>query len=256
MDFLKDLLKDLPREIVIVIVTSPVVFLLGYGFNRLKKIILSIRAGRFWNRFVKDGLLVLGSGKVPEPTRCVPVGDAMAFVKLQTYFKSEILSDIDFKIADSLQLQGDDLKSNLILIGGPGINNITKRVLNMIKSQLSLSFSSLTGRTVVRDSRTGKEYELSRNRDTGEVTEDYAMIIKTQNPLNPCKLVLIIAGISGYGTWAGAEHTISEEFQKTSLVSDRKSFECLLQTDVALKRPHNVREVIPPRKTGQNLEDS
>jgi hypothetical protein len=216
-------------------------FVIGRGWERLKAEIRSRRARRLWKPFVTgDSRIVLGrvSG-LPEKTGFLAVGDAMALAALQAYFESLNLPHINFEYDD--YLHGDNLKSDLILIGGPAVNAITKEALSRISSKSR--FGTPMHTEAVYDSATDREYVPSRRTDSNEISVDYGMIIKTKNPFDPSKQVLVIAGSWGYGTWAGARFAISKEFSEDPVVLDGKSFECLIETDVVRRTPQDTRVV-------------
>ncbi len=220
-------------------------FVIGWASKSLRTLIRNRRAGRFWGSLLADNpQIVLGRAEgVSEPTGATSIGDAMGFAELRTHLKSLNLPDVDFKFDE--YLQDEDLKPNLILIGGPGINKVTQQVLSMIAPELV--FSSRTHLATVRDIKRDKEYRQVVDPDSKKVITDFAIILKTQNPFNPYNQVLLVAGISGFGTWAAVEYLVSKEFHKefhkSPLASKQGSFECLVQTDVVLKRPYNVRRL-------------
>jgi DNA-binding CsgD family transcriptional regulator len=81
----------------------------------------------------------------------------------------------------------EDLNNNLILIGGPVVNTVTKRFNSKLPVRFEKSdnwsvFSSLSGKTFYSD-------------ETG-------IIVKAKNPLNPKKFLLIVAGKRYAGTRA------------------------------------------------------
>jgi hypothetical protein len=216
-------------------------FVIGWGWQRIKTEIRNKRARRLWKPFVTgDSRIVLGrvSG-FTEPTGFSSVGCARGLAELQIHFKLLNLPEIIVEYDDDLH--GDDLKSNLILIGGPAVNTITRQVLSRIGSKLR--FGIPTHPEAIHDAAKNREYVPSRRTDTNEIDVDYGMIIKAKNPFDPSKQVLVIAGSWGYGTWAGARFTSSKEFIEDPVVLDSKSFECLIETDVVLRTPQDIRVV-------------
>jgi hypothetical protein len=60
---------------------------------------------------------------------------------------------------------------------------------------------------------------------------DYGLLVKARNPFNPRTSILIIAGSSGYGTWAGTR-LITEPSTLDITAASGDSFECVFTTDI------------------------
>jgi len=82
------------------------------------------------------------------------------------------------------QVTNEELKDNLILLGSPKTNVITYR----INRKLPITFS-LRKEWIIKSSLTGKTYDYDSD----------AVIIKTNNPLNPSKKLLLLAGKRSMG---------------------------------------------------------
>ena len=89
------------------------------------------------------------------------------------------------------QLTDRDLKNNLILIGGPGVNSITAKINN----RLPLRFQASKGQ---------RGYFLSIYSSASDKTykEEEGMILKIKNPFDRTKEILIISGKRRAGTKA------------------------------------------------------
>jgi S-layer family protein len=229
------------------------VALIGFGFGwvwqRAREAIRFRGARRFWKPFLKEKTLVV----IPRVFRSereqigtVRVGTANSIMELNAYFRILGTDNINIAYTD-YSLEGDSLKSNLILIGGPLAHAITKEVLARINSALQFKETApATGG--LYNSETGKFYEtifrdhLSEN-NLKEVSKDYAMILKTVNPFDKSKLVLLIAGNFDYGTWAGVRFTMSKEFIENKLVTSGKPIEALIETDILRGSPQSIRLV-------------
>jgi DNA-binding PadR family transcriptional regulator len=85
-----------------------------------------------------------------------------------------------------------DLKQNLILVGGPGVNSITKKVNDM----LPIKFKEVKYRnnyyTAFYSTISKKIYS----------DESYGIVVKIKNPFDKTKYVLVVAGIRYFGTYA------------------------------------------------------
>jgi len=149
----------------------------------------------FLEPFITDGklnaLIILGS---PEPHGIAKARakDGLFATDLGLFFGTflnytpEVSTKLDTEVRD------EDLKNNLILIGGPGVNFITAR----INSKLPISFEKIKDQknfySGFHSNVSGKNY----------YEEGYGIIIKTKNPFDKTKEILVIAGRRINGTRA------------------------------------------------------
>jgi len=91
----------------------------------------------------------------------------------------------------------------------------------------------------VLDSTTGKQYRPERLRDRGSFS-DYGIVVLAPNPFNPKTHVLVVAGLYGYGSWAGARLVTQEEFARNDLVVSGTPFEAMFTVDVVDQTPQHV----------------
>ena len=139
--------------------------------------------------FITNGkpefLIVVGS---PEPH-----GPSMARAKDGSYaidvavFLGSFLAERPGPVVKlDTELREEELRQNLIVIGGPIVNTVTAR----LNEKLPLRFTN-EGRTI-RSTTTGNEYE----------SDEIGVIVKMKNPFAPTKGLLFIAGRSRSGTKA------------------------------------------------------
>lgn len=91
----------------------------------------------------------------------------------------------------------DRLDENVVLIGGPITNEIIRRIIQ----DFDIPFS-FTNHTLI-DNYHNKKYEPKLGEDKN-VLEDYAFILKIMNPFNNKKILVIIVGCWGYGSYSGS----------------------------------------------------
>lgn len=148
---------------------------------------VSIKHLDFLKPFIVDGKLnakiILGSpyphGKYGATPRdlCYAVDLALYLGSLVSDFKPGFILDTDVK--------EKDLKSNLILVGGPKINMITDR----INKQLPIQF------------KTDHEFEIVSSLTNKVYTYDYdSVIIRMKNPFDNEKEIIVLAGKRSAGT--------------------------------------------------------
>lgn len=138
-----------------------------------------------------DALIVLGS---PEPHGLAKVRakdglfatDLGLFLGTFLNYIPEVSTKLDTEVKE------EDLKNNLILIGGPGVNAITAKV----NSKLPIMFERIKEKenwySEFHSNISGKNYS----------EEGCGIIVKAKNPFDKTKDVLVIAGRRISGTRA------------------------------------------------------
>jgi DNA-binding MarR family transcriptional regulator len=146
----------------------------------------------FLEPFVSDGklnaLVILGS---PEPHGLskarakdgVFATDLGLFLGTFLNYTPEISTKLDTEVRE------EDLRNNLILVGGPGVNFVTAKV----NDKLPIRFER------TKDFYSGFHSTLS---DKNYLEEGYGIIVKTKNPFDKSKDILVVAGRRMAGTRA------------------------------------------------------
>jgi len=149
----------------------------------------------FLEPFVNDGkldaLIILGS---PEPHGVAKARakdglfatDLGLFLGTFLNYRPELFTKLDTEVKE------DDLKNNLVLIGGPGVNFVTARV----NPKLPIKFEKIKDQ--------GNYYSGFHSNVSGKnyYEEGYGIIVKTKNPFDKNKDILVIAGRRMAGTRA------------------------------------------------------
>ncbi|WP_410633464.1 hypothetical protein [Amycolatopsis sp. cmx-4-83] len=212
-----------------------------------------LRARRFWKAMgSRKPLLVLGAPDFEpitryEPTGMVGKGDILALVEIESQ-----LRELGFKgrIVESKELNSQDMRSDLVLIGGPDGNSVTATMMGNLGGAISYEFKWEPGvGPAVHDRLSGTAAAVPRYDKAGDPASDFGLIIRTVNPLAPeTAEIVILAGCWGYGTAAAAEKLRDRKF----LRKQRKSrhFEALVETTVVRRAHYNAkvrdtREITP-----------
>lgn len=155
-----------------------------------------ITEGRF------NALIVIGSPEPHGPEK-VKGHDGMYATDLALFFGTFLTYVPASSIKLDTEIREADLKRNLILIGGPAVNSVTAKV----NPKLPIRFARVAYKnnyfTRFQSDVSGKTYS----------EESYAMIVKTKNPWDKTKSVLVIAGRRFFGTKA-AVMAIMQQFDK------------------------------------------
>lgn len=197
--------------------------LIGYIIGRLWQRIVSQlpyrRARRFWGPALAGELQVVvsrfKSAAFVEPTGIVGGGDALALRELSSYFSEIGLKKFNVVYVDEARL---DRKNNLILLGGPDTNEVTKDALELIKPRVRI-FDPGPGIAMEihdlaheLDPHENKPDKASWKKYKPKSDSDYGIIIRARNPFNPNKALIIFAGAHGYGTWGGVNLALEDNF--------------------------------------------
>jgi len=149
----------------------------------------------FLEPFILDGrlnaLIIMGS---PEPHGLAKARakdglfatDLGLFLGTFLNYKPELFTKLDTEVKE------EDLKNNLILIGGPGVNFITAKV----NSKLPIKFEK------IKDQENFYSGFHSSVSDKNYYEEGYGLIVKAKNPFDKNKDILVIAGRRMSGTRA------------------------------------------------------
>jgi hypothetical protein len=182
-------------------------------------------------------------GIADQPAGFIGAGDAFGLIELLRHLNQIGARQPKIvKIADGDQGTDDFRRSTLILIGGPARNPVTREAL----SRLPLTHHFARPVTTIHDTKTGRTYSYSPTLLGPAGGIDYGLLIKAKNPFNPRTSALIIAGSSGYGTWAGTR-LITEPSALDETAASGDSFECAFATDVLDRHPQTT-EILVTRK--------
>lgn len=198
--------------------TTLIGYIIGRVWQRIADQIPYRRARTFWKPLFTSQIQVVVSrfetSEFTEPTGIVGGGDAIALREISTY-----LSRIGFRrhqvvYVDEAAL---DRKNNLILLGGPDANAVTRQAMELIGSRLQLLDPGPGLSAEVRDlapadahrSR-GEAAKPAARKYVPTPDSDYGVIIRAHNPFNPEKWLAIFAGAYGYGTWGGVELALAD----------------------------------------------
>ncbi len=236
------------EQIFIGLITTAVGIFIGWSWNHAFILMKTRNARRFWKPFIEEpSKLVLGTFsefKSFEPSGFIGLGDTMALAELERYFGETGFEELNILYTD--QVKGDDVKNNLILLGGPDANCVTNNAINLLKPSIR-SGNPEQYEVAIVDLKTNKCFVPVPYGKEQSIGKDYGVIVVSDNPFDPKKRIIIAYGSFGYGTWAAARFLISDNFFKLIDKNRLKNFEILIEVDVVLKTPQNIR-VIETRK--------
>lgn len=196
---------------------------------------------QFWEHFITQETTIIFGSPVPDPDslRYDPAGtmgvqDARAMEMILNTLRAlagERRLPIRFKSLPSVGIHGENLRDNLILIGGPYSNTVTADVLRGMP--ITLIFFGAGDIRAIYDEFDKKLYESNLKTVEG-ITEgvDWGIIIRTRSPFNPEKQVLVLAGRYGFGSYAAAEAVCTPSLLRVMCDQQRIFFKALVKAQV------------------------
>ncbi|MBC8090737.1 MAG: XRE family transcriptional regulator, partial [Pseudonocardia sp.] len=142
--------------------------------------------------------------------------DIDALVEIHGHIRA-VNPDSEVRIRLASDLRPDDYTSHLVLLGGIDGNVATRRFverLNLPVHQVSGPDRRVDAYYEVRDQRRREEFRPRfQPGDDGELWEDIAQFVRTRNPLNAKRTVIICNGIYARGTLGAVRALTDAKFR-------------------------------------------
>jgi hypothetical protein len=187
--------------LIINLISAVVFFILGIISKNVLDIFRKKKpVDNFWNKCLRSSTNIVISSlpaNYHEFSLYTGYSDLKASARIASLLPSFHKDPERIKMLEA-RYASDRLRENVILIGGPIGNELTKRVMKDF--EIPFSFVDHT----LLDKYHNKKYEAKLGED-GDVLEDYALILRIKNPYNSQKNLFLVAGCYGYGTYSGAE---------------------------------------------------
>ena len=263
-------------------------FLVGLAWRHLTRVLVHLRARRFWRPLVAhDSVVVVGSFRsLPgfEASGVVGLGDNIALSVLERYFAGIGFKRFTVQYSDRMkgaeQGEHSGLRSNLVLLGGPDANVVTRLVLERVAlgiEFLEIPREQLAGGPVAV--RPGRVATLVRrvhrrrpptaapwrvpvflDKENGRIhapvlegvtlRRDCGVMIRCRNPFDERREVIIFCGSYGYGTWGAVEHVQTREFLG-HVPKGARTLECIVSVEVVAASPQAIRQEVLRRVDAQ-----
>lgn len=162
-----------------------------------------------------------------EASTLMGTGDALALGIIMGVLNNVGITNID--IVPTYNFTGDRYQNNLILLGGPDANKLSREFYNTMKTNLNFGNPDINEITLY-DSNENLNY-LPKYKNS-KVTGDYGFVFKTENPYNPETNVILLAGCYGFGTCSAAQVFESNRLLDEINKSKKGGFEALVYSDV------------------------
>ncbi|MFI7546565.1 hypothetical protein [Actinoplanes sp. NPDC049599] len=241
------------QDLAVNIVAAILVFGFGVSARGVLGRVRSRRGRKFWGAQIIRGRTYLFLGSFPrfnylEPSGFIGLGDSHAVHELATTLG---MYGASFDIAYASKLVDGQQRENIILVGLDEVNSLIPVVFARIGSGFRVDPAAMT----VEDLESGELYSPEWEEDIlhGDSTRDfddswsiavgpdgkrcarrfrvdYGILIRATSPFAADRKIFVIAGIYGFGTWAGARLPLDEHFLRMCARHD--DFECLYRVEV------------------------
>jgi hypothetical protein len=237
-------------DLLVNIAASIALIIAGYLLRSGIRVFMRLRISRSWSfSFRSDPLICIGiRSSVQEPSGEMGAGDALALQELSSYLSR---AGVPFDVAYVSRFREADLARDLILIGGPDVNVVTKNALARINGGFESKYEPEKPRkftisiydrvediSYLPDTIPGKEpfgpgwVGISPM----QASSDYGIFINCPSPFDKSKRAIFIYGAFGYGT-LGALRWINGNSIPREIRSSVTGYECLIPVDVIAGRP-------------------
>ena len=154
---------------------------------------------------VGEDIVSVNEGAGKKDVYYVHSGDALAIIEAQVNY-AYINKEMRVLKLSSKEIKGKDLDKNLILIGGPNSNELTKRILKEIELpwQFDVGTHTKTGKCIKHRTKN----RILTAKKNHSVRQDYCMIFFGPNPFNLSTNVTLFAGLHNFGV-VGAVRALS-----------------------------------------------
>jgi hypothetical protein len=241
------------QDLAVNILAAVIVFTAGASTRSVMGFVRSRQGRKFWGRQIISGRTFLFLGSFPrfnylEPSGFIGLGDSHAVHELATTLG---MYGASFEIAYASKMVDGQQRENIILVGLDEVNSLIPVVFERLGSGFRVDPVGMS----VEDLETGQLYTPEWEEDilqgdtyrdfddswfisvgpdgkrsARRFRTDYGIMIRASSPFAQNRKIFVIAGIYGFGTWAGARLPLDETFLRLSARHD--DFECLYRVEV------------------------
>lgn len=184
-------------DFMINLLASVVFFVLGYSINSLRKYLKLRPYRKLWEPFLKESksLVVVSTRPGPHARSTLRV----SFTEMEGYVEvSKLLSELGSNarvVTD--EISPDEVRSNnLIILGSPAANRVSDMIWQEISGKLPFVFHLPEQSISIGD----RSY-IPKEDSEGVLETDYGLIVKSRNPFNQLKSMVIALGCHGLSTY-------------------------------------------------------
>ncbi|MFI2473321.1 hypothetical protein [Nocardia xishanensis] len=237
------------QDVGINLVATAIAYGAGISTTRIHSRWRTRSSRAFWKPFADGGFRIIAPAHrhddlTIDRSEWLGHNDLIALFTLQDAIRTVGIPTLLVRPAS--RLNDEDWRSNLVLIGGPSTNTVTKDAL--ARMQVNVGFGSRAvpsaDRPDVHDRQTDRTWSFAYAPESDAVRTDHGILIRATSPFNSRKTILILAGATSYGTAGAARLCQSSEFLDHPAVRSGGPFEAVCSVDVAGGGPREVEAVL------------
>lgn len=188
-------------------------FIIGFSFNKISSWIRNHKHRKMWQSFFNEKevtvVLTTHDGPYVRSSPRISFYEMEAYVKLQKVFAS---LKIKLKPVSSEANIRETSTKSMIILGGPKSNKLCSIIYNKIQNNLHYKIDIVSQSIKSLNNEYIPEFDSE-----GRITIDYGIIIKTVNPFNSEKNVLLAMGCHGLSTYGLMENILNKKKLKIFL---------------------------------------
>jgi|GEM_PF-2259772 len=178
-----------------------------------------------------------------EASGLVGTSDAIAAGRILGYISA--LGGKDCEVVAAHNYPGNRLDRNLILIGGPDANILTKEIIEKLPLNFQIGVPDTHVISII-DNNNNEYFNPTINPDD-TVVKDHGVVIRARNPFNTKTRIFVVAGSFGQGTLAASLFMCEQDLIRCEKFSSYEFFESIVVSDVVDNWPQepNLIRVYP-----------
>jgi hypothetical protein len=249
------------KDLLINLLAALIGIILAQAWRQARRRVKYRASRAFWAPFLASPSHILISEvlsdemRIYEMSGLTGLGEVHSLIQMMTKF-TDARMYTDMRVATPTQSAESVMNENLILLGGPDVNSATVRVVEALNPSLVVARDE-ADKNIVLDRLTDTIYrpELSSVSVSGrrlDRVHDYGIILRTKNPFNAGRHILLLMGAYGYGTLAAVQACL-DEAKELEVHSQRLEgqFECLVSYSMSGGPPGLVK-IESVRKLGMD----
>lgn len=222
------------------VTATAVCFLGGLFFRSVLTLVLDKRpAGQVWLARAGEPIeIVITSAPLrheDEASGLVYPAEATAAAEIALFMRSTFKSKT--RISTSDRFSSSALRQDLLILGGPVHNGVTRHFLERLGLEELLDGYAIIGKD-------GKRYEAQTAKIAGQeqVIEDYGLVVRAPNPYNEKRRVTILIGSRTAGTLIAARSLIDPMIRPTArAIHSGESFHLISSSSAIDGEPGEIR---------------
>jgi hypothetical protein len=183
---------------------------------------------KFWKPMFREGLSIITAAEEKESEIKSQVFDFLATSDAEKEFDRVFTGKYWRYTCDALA--PDSLGRNLLLVGGPISNEVTKEIWKKADTRYYFEEND------IRD-KMNPDFSKKPNIENGIVVRDYGIITKCKNPFQQGRSVIVVSGCYGWGTWGSLETLLNPQNLKFLSEKGDLFFQVLVSINVFRKLP-------------------